>query len=244
MSILKQIGFSLLVIGSLSSSASAAVVVETFSATETYTFVLPGTPDGSGGLDFDYTQSFTAINFTPGDLTFQGQPVDFSGTEADFLATSQNGTVNIPVSSGPATVTATGTSTTTGPALVGTDIPIELVALSLGGSFSPTNLDIVSPSFTSLYVSGTDLGTVSLTVPVIPELDGIAIEYEGTSTVTSVNPSSGTFTVTTTGSFLASPNNIPTLSQSGLILLGLLFLLAMFLTIRRRGLPGHVNASM
>ena len=40
------------------------------------------------------------------------------------------------------------------------------------------------------------------------------------------------------------PNNIPTLSQWGLILFGMLLLTMMFLTIRRRGLPTHLAASV
>ena len=39
-------------------------------------------------------------------------------------------------------------------------------------------------------------------------------------------------------------NRIPTLSQWGLILFGMLLLTLMFLTIRRRGLPTHLSASL
>jgi hypothetical protein len=40
------------------------------------------------------------------------------------------------------------------------------------------------------------------------------------------------------------PDNIPTLSQWGLILFGMLLLTAMFVVIRRRGLPPHMTASL
>ncbi|MFQ5459131.1 MAG: IPTL-CTERM sorting domain-containing protein, partial [Myxococcota bacterium] len=40
------------------------------------------------------------------------------------------------------------------------------------------------------------------------------------------------------------PGNIPTLSQWGLILFGMLLLTMMFLVIRRRGLPTHMTASV
>jgi hypothetical protein len=39
-------------------------------------------------------------------------------------------------------------------------------------------------------------------------------------------------------------NNVPTLSQWGLILFGMLLLTAMFITIRRRGLPTQMSASL
>lgn len=85
MSALKRIGRVRPVVGSLSlipslilslilslvlaASASAQVVVETFTATETYDFVMPGTP-GASGIDFNYTHSFDTISFTPGSVTF------------------------------------------------------------------------------------------------------------------------------------------------------------------------------
>ena len=40
------------------------------------------------------------------------------------------------------------------------------------------------------------------------------------------------------------PNNIPTLSQWGLILFGMLLLTLMFITVRRRGLPTQMTASL
>ena len=178
MSTWKQIGVALLIVGSLSSPASAFTVVETFTSTATISFLLPGTPDGFGGVDFDYTQSFTTINFTPGDVTYLGQPVDFSGTESSWLSTSLTGTINIPVTAGPATVTATGSATASGPALSGADIPTELIALSLGGSFSSSNLDVVLSSSGS-YVSGDDLGS-TLSASLIPELNGSSISLQGT----------------------------------------------------------------
>ncbi len=133
---------------------------------------------------------------------------------ASWLSTSLTGTINIPVTSGPATVTATGSATASGPALSGGGIPIELIALSLGGSFSSSNLDVVLSSL-GTYVSGDDFGTLSAIE--IPELNGSVISLQGTYTVTTVNPGAGTFTVTTSGSILASPIAIPTLSPAGLL---------------------------
>ncbi len=51
----------------------------------------------------------------------------------------------------------------------------------------------------------------ALSVPVIPELNGATVRFEATSTVTTVNPITGTVTVTTTGQILASPG-VPMLS--------------------------------
>ena len=44
--------------------------------------------------------------------------------------------------------------------------------------------------------------------------------------------------------YVDCPHVIPTLSQWGLILFGMLLLTAMFITIRRRGLPTQWSASL
>jgi len=214
---LKKIGLALLMTGSLSSAASAQVLVETYTATESYTFTLPGTSDGGGGLDFNYAQAFTTISFTPGSVTFNGQPVDFSGTESSWLSTAQTGTINIPVTSGPATVTATGSATASGPAMLGIGIPIELISLDLGASFSSSNLDILLSSIEPKQM-GSDF-PATFTVPVVPELNGAAIQFQDTATVTTVNPGAGTFSATTTGNILATAPAVPVLSGWRVLLL-------------------------
>lgn len=57
-------------------------------------------------------------------------------------------------------------------------------------------------------------------------------------------PAGGPFSDFTTETYVDCPGNIPTLSQWGLILFGMLLLTMMFLVIRRRGLPTHMTASV
>ncbi|MBW2272380.1 MAG: IPTL-CTERM sorting domain-containing protein [Deltaproteobacteria bacterium] len=54
----------------------------------------------------------------------------------------------------------------------------------------------------------------------------------------------GCVTSSTIENVVDCPSNIPTLSQWGLILFGMLLLTMMFWTIRRRGLPTHMSASL
>ena len=54
---------------------------------------LPGVPDGGGGINFTTDlKSTSPLSLTPGSVIFQGQPVDFSGTEACSLAGTYTGT--------------------------------------------------------------------------------------------------------------------------------------------------------
>ena len=115
------------------------MAVETFTGSATNFLVLPGTPSG-GGIDFTGTTSVSTLSFTPGSVTFNGQPVDFSGTEADWLVSSYTGQVNIPVNAGPTTVTCTGSMVVTGPALNGT-FDTEFTGVDLGPAFGSNNLD-------------------------------------------------------------------------------------------------------
>lgn len=227
MLMLKQIGRVHLIIGllllssSLSSSASAQVVVETFTATETYDFVMPGTP-GASGIDFNYAHSFDTITFTPGSVTFLGQPVDFSGTEAAFIATSNSDPDDLCISAlgGPATASGEGTTGADGPGYFGSGVPIELVPLELGAGFSASNLDIVVSSAFNLS-NGVNSGAgADFTVPLIPELDGATISFQGTSIVSTVNPVTGEVTVSTTGQIIATKTlSVPMLSGWGVVLL-------------------------
>ncbi len=85
---------------SIPEPADAQLVVETMTANVRVEVVLPGTPSGSG-TDFTGSLIFTSVNFTPGTVTFAGMPVDFSGTEASWLAVTHPATIHIPVTTDP-----------------------------------------------------------------------------------------------------------------------------------------------
>ncbi len=65
-------------------------IVEDFQGTVTYTIDL-GAPPAPTGMFLNFAMQIDTLQFTPGAVTFQGQPVDFAGTEAQFLATGFGG---------------------------------------------------------------------------------------------------------------------------------------------------------
>jgi hypothetical protein len=207
---------------------SAQVSVETYTYTGTYNVTLPGTPSG-GDVNFTGNLMITSLDFTPGSVTFQGQPVDFDGTEASFLANSYSGASDVPNNPGSPVNTA-GAATTAGPAgnMNGTT---EKNSVDLGPGFSAANLDIVI----NFDYDGLDRLT-SWNSPVVPELNGREVEVHTNSTVLGVDPISGIVDVGGNGEIFGIPL-IPTLSEWGLILLALgLIGLAVVYMYRRRSM--------
>ncbi|MHC5211074.1 MAG: hypothetical protein ACYTG2_10185 [Planctomycetota bacterium] len=160
---------------------TAQQVVETGVGSGTIQFFLPGTPLGAG-LQFTYVDTLTTLSFTPGSVTFMGQPVDFSGTEAAWLASSSGGRWCVPINAGPAIVDATGSTNYAGPALAG-PAGKTLGGLELGPGFSATNLDVVPGS--SLmdrdHIPDWNSG-------VVPQLNGQSVEIDVQRTFTGVAP--------------------------------------------------------
>lgn len=148
--------------------------------------------------------------------------MDFSGTEASFIATTGTDPDDLCISAlgGPATASGEGSTNADGPGYFGSGVPIELVALQLGAGFSDINLDIVISSGFNLS-NGTNSGAgADFSVPLIPELDGATISFQGTSTVSSMNPVTGKMTVTTTGQIVATKTeSVPGLSGWSVVLL-------------------------
>jgi hypothetical protein len=132
------------VLGNPSEARAGAVIVETFTGQFRANIRLPLNDDGGGGLVAPPGPLLPlAIDFTPGCVTFQGQPVDFDGTEADFLASSYEYSYDIPVNSGPATVPVTGGFGGNGPVWVGPVFGgVDIPSIDLGPAFSQNNLDI------------------------------------------------------------------------------------------------------
>ena len=209
----------------LSAGAASAVVVETYTGSETYLVSLPGSPDGGGGLDFNVQMQITSLDFTPGAVTFEGQPVDFDGTEADFLAPSYSGTCNLPATGGPAVVDPTYDCNAAGAALTATGSG-QATGLSLGPAFSDSNLDIDLSQFSSI----TTIPSWNSTS--VPELNGASVTFSAGHQPTAVDAVSGILDMQSSGDIQAS-QVVPTLSTWGMFLLTL-GLITAGLAFRRR----------
>src|SRR5262249_44789812 len=135
--------------------------------------------------------TFTGIDFAPGAVMFNGQPVDFDGKEPQWLASAHAGTLHIPATSGPATVTLhidlNNTGFFTGP------WSIDLPSVNLGPAFAPifcdivpgpTNMSSIAPSWNSAQV---------------PQLNGANVYLRGPQNLQNVNPNAGQFQLVTAG---------------------------------------------
>lgn len=202
-------------------------LVETVSGTMTTNVVLPGLPDGQGGIDFDVEVIPTSLDFTPGSVTFAGSPVDFDGTEADFLASTYVGTTNFPAASGPAVVPSSGLGNLFGPTTA--SATMATAPIELGPSFSDSFLDVL----TGQTVSST-AGTFNWNSSVVPELNGLFVESRLSVQVLAVDPIQGIVDSQFTGEILAeAPIGVPTLSTWGLALIGAGVLVLGFSLLRR-----------
>lgn len=207
----------------------ARAPVETFTFTGVYNVSLPGVVvDDDVNLAGDLT--VTSLDFTPGSVTFEGQPVDFDGTEASFLANSYNGSLRL-WNAPNQTVLGVGGASTSGP---GGNMNSEskAAAVNLGPGFTAGQLDIQSGSTFSFkeFIS-------SWTSPAVPELNSYPAFVTGTSQITAIDAINGTVNVSGAGSIFGLPI-VPTLSQWGLILLALGLTGIAVLRLRRR-VPVH-----
>ena len=209
----------------------AGTEVETVAGTVTLVVDLPGTLDGGGGVDFDGQALITSLDFAPGSVLFEGMPVDFDGTEADFLVSNYNGTGNVPVLAGPATVTVTGSGAVTPPVDIVTTF--ETNNLQLGPGFGIGQIDVVQGSANT--TSATGLWSSAL----VPELNGFQVTFQKDGQVIVVDAIGGLIDYSFTGSIFAEVPSVPTLTPWGLTLLaaGLLLLLGYAVIRRQREQP-------
>jgi hypothetical protein len=181
----------------LAQDLEGTVQVDQTAGTATYTVQLNGPPRGSGFYFFT-GYNITSINFTPGSILYFGIPVDFSGTEASWLANSYSGGLLIPNFPGTA-VDPTGTGKTTGPAGKMNSRSSGL-GLDLGVGFTNTNIDIV-PGFS---YDGLDR-LYRWNSPVVPELNGSAVTVATTNQITAVDPVNGIVDITFASDIRATP---------------------------------------
>ena len=226
----------ILALGLAAAEARAQLAVETVSGTATIAVPLPGTPIGPE-IEFVGITIVTSLDFTPGSVTFEGQPVDFDGTEASFLASTYSGLALFPVNAGPATVTVTGVGAITGAVTVTGTALIQPV--DLGPSFMLNRLDVLFPQ-APISVDGTVFGWSS---GVIPELNGESIDLEAEAGIINVDAVNGIVDLAFFGTIFApSLPSVPSLPTWGLILLaaGILGMAVLLLRQRR---SDHANTA-
>jgi len=188
-------------LGATSETRAGAVIVETFTGEFQANIRLPLNDDGGVLVAPPGPLVPLVLDFTPGSVTFQGQPVDFDGTEADFIATSYEYSYTIPVNSGPATVPATGGFGGTGPVWVGpANGGVDIPSINLGPGFSQNFLDITAPQ-----------GIQHMTVipnwqsPVVPELNGRTVIFQVDANILNVDPITVIVDAQVFGNILAIP---------------------------------------
>jgi hypothetical protein len=189
-------------LGTTSEAGPPPVPVETFTGQFRANIRVPLNNDGGGGLVAPPGPvAPLVIDFTPGSVTFEGQPIDFDGTEASFLASTYEYSYNIPVNSGPATVPATGAFGGAGPVWVGpvtggVDIPF----IDLGPGFSQFNLDIPAPQGIEHMT-----GIQNWQSAVVPQLNGRTVIIQADATILNVDPITGIVDAQVFGNILAIP---------------------------------------
>jgi hypothetical protein len=192
-----------------------AAFIETYTATSTVNITLPGTPSG-GGIDFDASLTLNSIDFAPGAVVFQGQPVDFDGKEADFIGPQYTGTVHFPAAAGPAVVTPQFNFSVTGP-FNGSWI-IDLPGVQLGPLFSPNYLDIAP--------GGVNMNSIapSWQSAVVPQLNGAIVLFLGPQNLENVQPTAARFSLSSDGDNEIHAFVIPEPATFALALFGVLSL--------------------
>ncbi|HEY2956521.1 MAG TPA: hypothetical protein VGK89_14880 [Candidatus Eisenbacteria bacterium] len=207
------------------SSASAAIVVETFTGSVHVDVTMPGTQQG-GSAQFQGPITWTGIDFTPGAVTFNGQPVDFDGKEPQWLGSPSSGSLIIPIQPGQA-VPATGTLSTPAPVgpMQGT---LDFSGLRLGPTFSPNSFDWQNGSSFSLQEN-----IVSWNSGAVPGLNGRQVQIRVSCTLTSVDPVNGIADFNVSGDVVADPQ-VPGATPIGWTALALALLSAGALAVGMR----------
>lgn len=211
------LSFACLLLGA--SAAQSQAVVETYSGTATIDLSMPGTP-GAGQTVFGYSFRFDTIDFAPGSVVFGGQPVDFDGQEAAWLASTENGQATLAATAGPTITTAQILGTWSGSHQT-TMVQGTANNIQLGPSFSPSNLDVAPGSTYSLdHLLG------AVTQPPGLQPPATVLSHRANHTITTIDAINGITHVNVSGTYLLDgPVPTPSRSWSQLkVLLGGLFL--------------------
>lgn len=167
-------------------SARAQVLVETFRSSSTIRVGLPGNADAANNSTaFNGNLVPNSISFSRGVHMFRGNPVEFHGSEAAFLASTYTGSTEFSTTSGPVATSTAGTLTVAG-AVNGTAVSKSHQSVDVGSGFSALNVDVVpGSSFSSFGVMP------NFSSPVVPQLNGATVIMMGEFTITSVDAVNG-----------------------------------------------------
>jgi hypothetical protein len=225
-------------VGGLASAALAAgsTQVETLTLTGRLDVAMPGNA-GGGNTVFSGAVFLNTLDFTPGPVTFNGQPVDFDGREAQFIAGTYNLTVSVPAIGGPATVAVPGTGSTGGGGGGGGGCSTVQPGVQLGPGFGENSLQVLpGPVNGNTYSPSWDSNLV-------PPLLGHGVNILTNLNVTSVDPVNGIVNFTGTGSIVAANDVVPALGWLGLFCLATGLLGFGILVLRRRWSLGGTKPS-
>jgi hypothetical protein len=194
----------------LAAGLSRAANVETYTSSGVIHVNLPGTVS-SGKTIFDGSFTFSTLNFAPGSVTFNGQPVDFDGHESQFMSGAYSGQAVFPTTGGPATVNTqeylvmSGAVSSTGSGGNG--------SVRVGSSFGPNSFDVVSGQ--SISSSGSIPNWKSSAVP---NLNGMLVSVISNSTLTSVDVAHGLVNTSGSGTISATMS-VPGVPWWGILML-------------------------
>jgi hypothetical protein len=194
------------------SAVASAGPVESFSGTGTCTASLPGTAVGSG-VRFQGNLTLNTVDFAPGSMTFEGQPVDFDGKEATFLSsTYADAAISFPSTSG--VVAISGAGNIAGGAINAT-VQYQVTNVSLGGSFNPNFFHVLTGPV------GFTASTPAWSSTLIPQLNGATVSSTGSGNITSVDAANGILSLNVSGSVnaIAAVARVPTVTVWGLLLM-------------------------
>jgi hypothetical protein len=191
----------------------ASTTIETLSGSGTVAATMPGTISG-GGTNFGFAMTVNSFSGA-GAGGFTASQLDTTSQASAFPNWAYNGNIFIPATSGPGTVTITGNvDVKSGSTKIVHIANLSIPSVTIGSSFSTSNLNITSTSHTasaSNIVSHVNCAAqkYSSTASVAPQVTSFSSSYDSTvDSIDGVNglvDFSGSGSVTTTSGGLAIP---------------------------------------
>lgn len=230
-------------------AAASATRVENYSVSGSAVVSLPGTTTKTG-VQFDVAVTVDSVSFSSGHMLTSSSSVEMHGDEGNFEALEYWGTINVPVSSGPALVTVTATAgardngySKTVPVVTAGSIEIGHVVL--GSGFSANHFDVDTSSAVSLQIANAAAtnqcaANLVMTSPNINEKvesasSSASLNLSGVDAATGVVSFSGLGDISVSGAGGSAGAAVPGVPLAGglLLALGALAWLAAAVTARR-----------
>lgn len=216
-------------------------VVENYSGFVETKVDMPGI-DTANGVFYSGQQNITELTFAPGKVTYQGQNIDFSGLESQFIGPNYSGSMQLNL--GPdhlaetnSKVTGNGDSASSGAVEASGTLTYKDVSVLAG-----TNKDNLALTIGSIATLTSH--TSNWKSAVVPELDGRAVSTQCAVKIESLDAATGVIQRSFTGSILADAtviepveaNSLVSLSTKvGSLLMALGFVFVGLITLPRNG---------